>query len=228
MRQRGRKIRQCVVFAPRTTRASAPSRVRKRPGLSWEERRSARTSMVGTAARSSVIVSPSGAAARASSTSASAPASHASGSSVRPAARRSRCSRPRSPPAVRAAALPHAAGSRSRGNTNRVRRIASCLTRLRSVSRVATTCSRVTPSTRACTERWTVAGSVECSTTTDRVASTGSAARWAGWIACRAASRARRSSSGTVRALMGRHPAPTHRQHHPPPWAAGPGASIGR
>ena len=52
--------------------------------------------------------------------------------------RRCRRSRPpwpggrRSWSATRALALPHAAGSRSRGKTNRVRRIASCLTRLRS------------------------------------------------------------------------------------------------
>ena len=214
VRQRGRKTRQWVVLAPRTTRASAPSSVRIRPGLSWEEPRSARTSIVGTTARSSVIVRPSGASSRAPSTSPPTSVNHRSGSVATPAATRSRCRRARSEPAVREAALPHAAGSRSRGKTNSVRRMASCLTRLRSVSIAALTSARVTPSTRACTDRCTVAGSVECSTTTDRVAPTGSAARCPGASAWRRASRARRSVSSTsLGEPMAPHPAPERR--HP-------------
>lgn len=52
--------------------------------------------------------------------------------SLRPALTRSLDIRARSMAATRAEALGHTAGSRSRGNTNRVRRIANCFTRVRS------------------------------------------------------------------------------------------------
>ena len=55
--------------------------------------------------------------------------------------------------ATRTDELPHAAGSRSRGNTNSVRRIASCLTRLRSAYSAWSTSATVSPSTRAAQER---------------------------------------------------------------------------
>ena len=76
--------------------------------------------------------------------------------------RRRRRGRPARPPwpagpgaraATRAEALPHAAGSRSRGNTNSVRRIASCLTRVRSSYSARSTSATVSPSTRAHSER---------------------------------------------------------------------------
>ena len=63
---------------------------------------------------------------------ASAASTHAAPSSASPPSSTSFASRTRWAAATRADALPQAAGSRSRGKTKRVRRIASCLTRLRS------------------------------------------------------------------------------------------------
>ena len=65
--------------------------------------------------------------------SASIRSSQASPRLAMPWASTSLASRVRSCWATRAEALPHTAGSTSRGNVNRVRRIASCLTTVRSV-----------------------------------------------------------------------------------------------
>ena len=80
-------------------------------------------------------------------------ASQASPSSASPAATTSLPILRRSVSATRALALPHTAGSRSRGNAKRVRRIASCLTRLRSAYSARSMSATVTSSARAATER---------------------------------------------------------------------------
>ena len=101
--------------------------------------------------------------------------------------------------ATRAAALPHAAGSRSRGNTKSVRRMASCLTSgAFVVKRGVDVGRRVIPGTRAHSARWTVAASVAWRTVIARVAADHvRAARRT--RPCRRASRARRSPSSMCR-----------------------------
>ncbi len=83
-----------------------------------------------TAARSSAVVA--GPAASRAMVAARAASSQASPSGAMPAPAIALAMRLRSEVATRAEALPHAAGSRSRGKTKRVRRIASCFTTLRS------------------------------------------------------------------------------------------------
>ena len=72
--------------------------------------------------------------------------------------------------ATRAEALPSAAGSRSRVNTNWVRRMASCFTSVWSTSNARSTSARSMPGTRAHSDRCGVDGSVACSTVTPSVA----------------------------------------------------------
>ena len=88
-----------------------------------------------------------------STTAVRASASHTAPSVAWPAASTSLTSRASSWSATRADALPQAAGSRSRGKTKSVLRMASCLTSVRSAYSAASTSSTVTPSTRAHTER---------------------------------------------------------------------------
>ncbi len=131
------------------------------------------------------------------STAAQARSIQAAPSSAIPWVSISLASRGRSWAATRADALPHAAGSRSRGNTKTVRRMASCLTIVRRSYSSRSMSSTPTSSTRANRERYTVAGSVACRTVIASVAATGSAYRFSGWIPWRTAMRARRSSSVT-------------------------------
>ena len=84
----------------------------------------------GIRSRSSAVVA--GPSARAASTSSVIRVSQASPSLSRPLLTTSLASRVRSRVATRSEALPHTAGSSARGKAKRVRRMASCLTTLRS------------------------------------------------------------------------------------------------
>ncbi len=134
--QTGRLTHHPPSFRPRTRSPRAPihARIRGATGRSPPQRvpgaRVTVVSMSGTAARSCRALN--GPADNAASTAARAFASQASPSVVRPEATRSLLILRRSNSAVRAPALLHAAGSRSRGKTKRVRRMASCLTNVRS------------------------------------------------------------------------------------------------
>ena len=100
--------------------------------------------------------------------------------------------------ATSSAAAAWTTGTSSAGTTNSVRRIAIIRTRLRSSYSSRATSSRPRCGQRASTERWTVAGSVACRTTSERAASTAVAAPAR---SCRCTSRARRSrTSSTVTA----------------------------
>jgi hypothetical protein len=158
---RGRDVRQWAAFTPRTTSAVAPSWVSTRGDAHAMPRRTATlTSIEGAARRTSAAVRPSGASARTASTSARARSSQASPSPAIPAVTTSLTIRARSERATRADALGQVALSKSRGNTKTVRRMANCLTRLRSSCRPRSTSAMVTEVQRARHDRWTVAGSV--------------------------------------------------------------------
>ena len=149
----------------------------------------------------------------ASSTSAHTGSIHASASSARPASTTHLASCLRCWTATRAAALPHAAGSRSRGKTKSVRRMASCLTRARSSYSAASTSATLTPGTRAHSARCTVAASVACRTVIARVALTTSGRPPD--RPCRRASRAWRSRSSMWRTRTSCQSAPTGNRDSP-------------
>ena len=157
--QRCREIRQWLSFSARTIAPDAPSWVSTRGaiGTSPPHLVPGETETVpatsGTRARISVVVRPRSSPCRASRTARRASSSQAAPSSASPAAAASLAILRNSWSATRAAALPHAAGSRSRGKTNRVRRIASWRTRVRSSNRAASTSATETPSTRQATDR---------------------------------------------------------------------------
>ena len=103
--------------------------------------------------------------------------------------------------ATRAEALPQAAGSRSRGKTKSVRRIASCLTRRAvEVQRSVDVGDRRGVDARPAGQV-DGGGSVACSTVIARVAASGEPTQTEGASACRSASRARRSASGIWRTV---------------------------
>ena len=77
----------------------------------------------------------------------------------------------RSRAAIVRVAAAYTTGTSSRGTTNSVRRMQRIRTRSRSSYRLRSTSGGSTPSVRAWTERNTVTGSVECSTTSERAAS---------------------------------------------------------
>ncbi len=107
------------------------------------------------------------------STAAPVSASHARPSSARPSASRLRAILRRSISATRAEALPQVAANNSWGNTNIVRRIASCRTSVRCSYSAVSTSATLTSGARAATDRYTEGASVACNATTAVVTSSG-------------------------------------------------------
>ena len=176
--QTGREMRQWPAFRPRNSRPRAPSTVRIRGATGASCAHLPLPNVIlapsaGTCARRVAASSaPSGS--RWASTSAAAASTQAAPSSATPDRSTSAASRRSSVAATRADAPPSAAGSRSRVKPNSVRRMASCLTTERSELSRSSTAPVLSPSTLACRERYTVAGSVACRTVIARVAATAS------------------------------------------------------